>query len=89
MEIPFANASFDVVVSSFCIHNIYEEMGRNKAIAEMARVLKPGGRAVVVDIRHAGAYAHVFTECGLEDVKIGGPNFMFVIPTSWVTARKP
>ena len=49
MEIPFANASFDVVLSSFCIHNIYEEMGRNKAITEIARVLKPGGRVVIID----------------------------------------
>ena len=87
-EIPFPSAFFDVVLSSFCIHNIYEEESRKKAIEEIARVLRPGGRLILIDIRHIGEYAQVLNECGLEDVKIGGPNFMFVIPTSWVTARK-
>jgi len=88
-EIPFADAHFDVVVSSFCIHNIYESMGRAKAIQEIARVLKPGGRVAIIDIRHVNEYAEVLKERGLVDVQVGGPNFMFVIPTKWVTGRKP
>jgi len=88
MEIPFPSAFFDVVLSSFCIHNIYDQESRQKAIEEIARVLRPGGRLIIIDIRHCREYAQVLTECGLEEVKVGGPNFMFVIPTNWVTARK-
>jgi arsenite methyltransferase len=88
-EIPFPSGFFDVVLSSFCIHNIDEEERRRKAVAEIARVLRPGGRLILIDIRHTGEYAEVLNECGLAEVKIGGPNFMFVIPTNWVTARKP
>lgn len=87
-EIPFPNRFFDVVLSSFCIHNIYEEAGRKKAIEEIVRVLRPGGRLIVIDIRHVGEYAQYLKEYGMEEVKVGGPNFMFVIPTNWVTARK-
>jgi len=89
MEIPFPSSFFDVVLSSFCIHNIYDQESRQKAIEEIARVLRPGGRLIIIDIRHCREYAQVLAECGLEEVKVGGPNFMFVIPTNWVTARKP
>src|SRR5205823_1073831 len=43
-EIPFPDGSFDVVISSFAIHNIYDRAQRGRAIREIARVLKPGGR---------------------------------------------
>jgi len=40
-EIPLADASLDVVIAN---HMIYHIPDRNKGIAEMRRVLKPGGR---------------------------------------------
>ena len=45
-KIPFPDGSFDVVVSSQAIHNIYDSAGRAQAIGEIARVLAPGGRAL-------------------------------------------
>ena len=47
-SLPFAEASLDLVVSSFLLHELPREI-RAKAIAEMARVLKPGGLVVIVD----------------------------------------
>ena len=41
-NMPFANATFDAVVSSYAIDHLNRE-GRGKAVAEVARVLKPGG----------------------------------------------
>jgi ubiquinone/menaquinone biosynthesis C-methylase UbiE len=41
-EMPFADATFDAVVSSYAIDHLNRE-GRGKAVAEVARVLKPGG----------------------------------------------
>jgi len=41
-EMPFADATFDAVVSSYAIDHLNRE-GRGKAMAEVARVLKPGG----------------------------------------------
>ena len=38
---PFADASFDVIVSNLCLHNIYDALTRHKALDEIVRVLKP------------------------------------------------
>jgi SAM-dependent methyltransferase len=55
--LPFADGSFDVVLSSAAIHNLYEAHDRLKAINEIARVLKPGGQLLIDDIRHCSEYA--------------------------------
>ena len=46
-SLPFADASFDVVISSFSVHHWPD---RNAGLAEAMRVLRPGGRAIVWDI---------------------------------------
>ena len=46
LELPFENASFDVVTSNKFFHLIPQEM-QKKVIGEMLRVLKPGGYLVV------------------------------------------
>src|SRR5947209_2079437 len=45
--LPFPDGSFDAVVSSLAVHNLYKPEERRKAIAEVARILRPGGRALV------------------------------------------
>jgi ubiquinone/menaquinone biosynthesis C-methylase UbiE len=65
-RLPFDNDHFDLIVSSAAIHNIYDAPGRATAIREIARVLKPGGRVVIFDIRHADEYATTLQECGCE-----------------------
>lgn len=44
---PFADASFDLVVSSFAVHHWHDPQA---GLAEVMRVLKPGGRALIWDI---------------------------------------
>ena len=61
-KMPFPDGAFDVAVSNAAIHNLYAREDRSKAIREIARVLKPGGVAVISDIRHLGEYASTF--CG-------------------------
>lgn len=51
--LPFADASLDLVVSSFLLHELPKEI-RAKAIAGMARVVKPGGLVVIVDSLQKG-----------------------------------
>jgi len=63
-KIPFPDATFDVIVSCSAIHNIYDAAGRRQAIGEIARVLKPGGEAIIDDIRHGREYADSFTAHG-------------------------
>ena len=86
-QVPFGDNTFDAVVSSWALHNIYDQAGREQAIREIARVLKPGGRAAIVDIRHAREYARVLRGVGF-DVILHGPNFIFVVPSYWLLATR-
>ena len=88
-ELPFEDNSFDIILSSWALHNIYEQQGRELALREIARVLKPGGRVTIVDISHTDEYAQTLRASGMEEVKRSGPNFIFVIPTRTLTAVKP
>jgi ubiquinone/menaquinone biosynthesis C-methylase UbiE len=47
-DIPFPDSQFDVALASFMIFHMAEET-RRKGLAEIRRVLKPGGRLLVVD----------------------------------------
>ncbi len=47
-EMPFADATFDVVTSTYLFHELPRN-ARRKVLAEMVRVCKPGGRIVIED----------------------------------------
>ena len=64
-KLPFDNASFDVVLSSMALHNIYNAGERQTAVREIARVLKSGGRVLIVDVRHTRQYAATLRDAGL------------------------
>ena len=64
-QMSFADASMDVVLSNLCLHNIHQKPGRAKACQEIARVLKPGGVAVISDYKLMREYAREFTKAGL------------------------
>jgi SAM-dependent methyltransferase len=64
--LPFDDGSFDVVVSSLAIHNVFGAVERAKALREAARVLKKGGKLAIADIRHTRAYARELEACGLK-----------------------
>lgn len=49
-ELPYDDASFDAVVSCLAVHHIAAD-ARGRAFAELYRVLQPGGRLVVADLR--------------------------------------
>ena len=68
-KMSFPDASFDVVVSSAAIHNLYAPDERAAAVREIARVLKKGGTALIDDIRHGSEYARVFAANGCSAVR--------------------
>ncbi|MFT4047819.1 MAG: class I SAM-dependent methyltransferase [Solimonas sp.] len=88
-HLPFEASSFDAVVSSWALHNIADAEGRTRALREIDRVLKPGGRVALIDIRHGRAYAAWLRDQGYRQVRVGPPSFLFVVPTLTVTAQKP
>lgn len=85
--LPLADASVDVVVSSLAIHNLPTASDRERAIAEIVRVLRPGGVVGLLDIAHIGDYARALQarECVVE--QIGFVPTIFP-PTRELRARK-
>jgi arsenite methyltransferase len=75
----FADASFDVVLSNLCLHNIPEAEDRKKACREIVRILKPNGIALISDYQSTKLYAEVFKESGLK-TKRTAPYFFDTFP---------
>ena len=55
-----------MVVSSLAIHNVPGAGERGRALREAARVLKKGGKLVILDVRNTRAYARELEACGLK-----------------------
>jgi ubiquinone/menaquinone biosynthesis C-methylase UbiE len=87
-KLPFADASFDAIISMIVIHNIPSRDGRDQALRELARVLKPGGRMVLYDLLHTGRYAQVLKDAGLK-VEVLSRETLWLLPSRSLLARKP
>lgn len=92
--LPYADGTFDLVLSSLAIHNIKTPDGRLAAIDEAVRVLRPGGRLAIADISAVNGYRDRLAELGLADIEVralgwpmwwGGPW----LSTHLVTATRP
>ena len=93
-HLPFNDDLFDLVVSSMAIHNIPDAEGRLQAINEAVRVLKPGGRLVIVDFRATSQYGKRLGELRMSDVTHQTLGWRFWYGNPWaapklVKAQKP
>lgn len=90
--LPFKDNAFTLVTSSLAIHNVSKD-GRAKAIEEMARVCKPGGKIIILELAgYVGDYKDVLVRLGWKNVKCEmaglGATFGFW-PCQTLTATKP
>ena len=77
-HLTFDDASFDLVVSTYSMHHWADKPA---GLAEIARVLRPGGRALIWDLRRGFALFHLRAPDPLEGIA-DGPLVLLGI-TEW------
>jgi SAM-dependent methyltransferase len=89
-QLPFEDAAFDVIVSSGALHHIGRDMSdHEKALNEMTRVLKPGGRIVLWDTTHMiKGYASRMKASGITSEVKEAVNSPFGFEMSVMTGKK-
>lgn len=68
-QIPFPDQSFDVVLSTFMLHHVPDDLKR-QGLIEITRVLKPEGRLLVVDFKHPGEHRAEHGQSGAEKIDL-------------------
>ena len=86
--LPFEDNSFDLIVSSMAIHNISGRAGREKAVSEAVRVLRPGGRLLIADVRATRRHQAQLAKMGMNDVARRWLGWR-LLAARLVTATKP
>jgi ubiquinone/menaquinone biosynthesis C-methylase UbiE len=93
LDLPFADDSFGLVTSSLAIHNVANSEEKRRAIRECARVTKPGGWLLIVDLKgNVGLYQRTLRELGWQSVERhwAGMKMMFGFwPCEVLKAQKP
>src|SRR5947208_3408720 len=77
-----------LALSSLAIHNISGRAGREKAVSEAVRVLRPGGRLMIADVRATGQHQAQLAKIGMNDVARRWLGWRFWM-ARLVTATKP
>jgi arsenite methyltransferase len=72
-DMPFADETFDVIVSSLMLHHAGGGADRQRVLREMARVLKPGGTLLLYDVAPLiGSAARTLGWLGLDSIQRRG-----------------
>ena len=77
---PFDDASFDLVVSTFSMHHWDDKVA---GLGEIARVLRPGARALVWDLRRGFSLFHLRSPDPLEGIAESALAVRTVSPWRW------
>jgi SAM-dependent methyltransferase len=68
-KLLFPNATFDVVLSNFVLHELDTPAERAQMLSEITRVLQPGGRVALVDFIFTGEAERALRAQGMQDVR--------------------
>ncbi|MDI9206389.1 class I SAM-dependent methyltransferase [Ligilactobacillus saerimneri] len=93
LNLPFTDQSFDKIVTSFALHNLKTKAQRKQALQEALRVLKPGGKLLIIDLIFGKEYQTALTDMGVSQTTCRGAGFNGWWGGSWmmttiVTATK-
>lgn len=86
--LPFADGTFDVVLSALAIHRLPNAADRAAAIGEILRVARPGGRIVIIDRARTDEYARELGASGAASTIRSGPRLWGDLPVRLILARR-
>ncbi|WP_448436462.1 class I SAM-dependent methyltransferase [Mycolicibacterium setense] len=86
-ELPFDDGGFDLALSSMMLHHL-DEATKTAAARELFRVLRPGGRLHVVDVR-GDALARLFEDAGFECAVVGSGRIRLAGGLTYLRATRP
>ncbi len=86
-SLPFESGSFELVVSSLAFHNIRSRTGREKAIDEAVRVLRPGGRLIVADLWATRDYERQLANLGMAAIARSNLGWRMWFGGPWLATR--
>jgi arsenite methyltransferase len=84
-NLPFKDNSFDLVTSNLAIHNIKHKTDREKAIKEAIRVLKIGGKLIIVDISKIKEYKSIVEDLAMDNVTLTNAGWQGWWSGPWVS----
>ena len=88
-QLPFGDASFDLVISSLVVHHVPKQF-RNGALREMVRVLRPGGGILMLEIfGEVQVYEKAFGELGMVDIRTTWSKPLSFLGYRLLKAKKP
>lgn len=76
-QLPLESKSFDVVISNLAIHNVPDDNGREKAMREIFRVLKSGGKFCIFDIQQTKKYIKWIEEHRLGNIESVSIDYLY------------
>lgn len=79
-EMPFDDASFDLVVSTFSMHHWDDKVA---GLGEIARVLRPGAPALIWDLRRGFSLFHLRSPDPFEGIAESPLSVRTFSPWSW------
>jgi SAM-dependent methyltransferase len=85
-SLPFPDGSFDLAVSTLSMHHWADA---TKGLDEVARVLRPDGRALVWDLRPGGVPLHRATPDPVEPARASSLRVVSATPWRWPWPFRP
>ena len=79
---------YDVVLCFAILHCLADDGERHRALREMLRVVKPGGKILIFDTFETSYYAGILRSSGARDVELSSCRFLWCLPGRAVNAQK-